>query len=139
MDSNDADSGGSIFDDQECIKLVICYKPCRALVEYSVPTAAYLSLTDRVRLTDDIYNYLDRAFLLMPWSLAIPLWHVQKLFQLSAFFSCGQLFSRQSQAQREIFVHRWCQWGRPFEALIRLYRSFVMLSYFEHPLVRDRL
>ena len=110
MDCNDADSGRFILDDQGCIKLVIRYKPSRALVE----------------------------FLLMPWSLAIPFWHVQKLFQLSAFFSCGQRFSNQSQAQREVFVRRWCQWGRSFEALIRLYRSFVMLSYFEHPLVRDR-
>ena len=138
MDCNDADSGRSILDDQGCIKLVIRYKPSRALVEYSIPTASHLPPQIKVQLIDEIYQYLDQAFLLMPWSLAIPLWHVQKLFQLSAFFSCGQPFSHQSQPQREVFVRRWCQWGRPFEALIRLYRSFVMLSYFEHPLVRDR-
>ena len=139
MACNDANSGWFTLDDQECIKLAIHYKPCRALVKYSIPTASHLSPQIKSQLTEEIYLYLDQAFLLMPWSLAIPLWHVQKLFQLSAFLSCGRRFSHQSQAQQEIFVRRWCQWGRPFEALIRLYRSFVMLSYFEHPFMQDRL
>jgi len=118
--------------------LKLRYTPCRALVEFSIPATPHLSTQARARLIDDIYSYLNQAFLLMPWSLAIPLWHVQKLFQLSAFLSCGHRFSHQSEAQREVFVLRWCQRGRPFEALIRLYRSFVMLLYFEHPLVKDR-
>jgi len=111
------------------------YKPCRALVEYCIPTTAHLSLEIKAQLINEIYQYLDQAFLRMPWSLAIPLWHVQKLFQLIAILSCGSRFSHQSQVQRELFVRKWCKWGRPFEALIRLYRSFVMLSYYEHRLV----
>lgn len=117
------------------IKSAFRYKPCLALVEHCLPTTAHLSFVARERLTIDIYNYLDKAFLLMPWYLIIPLWHIQKLFQLSAFLSCGYRFSHQSQVQREIFVQRWCQRCRPFEALIRIYRSFVMLLYFEHPLI----
>ena len=114
------------------------YRPCRALVEYSLPATPHLSDLARIQLYDDIYSYIDQAFFLMPWSLAIPLWHFQKLFELSAFLRYGQRFSHQSQVKRDVFVLRWCQCGRPFEGLIRLYRSFVMLLYFEHPLVWDR-
>jgi len=111
------------------------YKPCRALVEYCIPTTGHLSPLIKTQLINDIYQYLDEAFLRMPWSLAIPLWYIQKLFQFVAILSCGSRFSHQSQAQREVFVSKWCMCGRPFEALIRLYRSFVMLSYYEHCLV----
>lgn len=111
------------------------YKPCKALIEFALPSQPSLSPDVRNLVILEINDYLDRAFFLMPWSLAIPLWHIQKLFQLSAFISGGRCFSAQPKAQREKFVLMWCQLGRPFEALIRLYRSLVLVSYFEHPLV----
>lgn len=111
------------------------YKPCKALIEFTLPSQPSLSPDHRNLIILEINDYLDRAFLLMPWYLAIPLWHIQKLFQLSAFISSGRRFSELPQGQREKFVLMWCQLGRPFEALIRLYRSLVLVFYFEHALV----
>jgi hypothetical protein len=111
------------------------FKPCKALVDFTLPNQPSLPANTRIRITLEIYDYLDQAFVLMPWSLAIPFWNIQKLFQLIAFVSQGRSFSAQSQSQRERFVLMWCKFGRPFEALIRLYRSLVLLYYFEHPLV----
>lgn len=111
------------------------YKPCKALIEYALPNHPPLPPDIRNLVHNQICDYLDQAFLLMPWSLSIPLWHLQKLFQLTAFITQGRRFSMQSESQRENFVLMWCKFGRPFESLIRLYRSLVLVSFFEHPLV----
>lgn len=135
MDCNDTNICGLNFDGKGDVKVQIHFIPCKSLVEHCTPPTPHLSIHERTNLTSEIYLYLADAFLLMPWYVAFPLWNIQKLFKFFAFITSGKNFRHLSEAQREIFINKWCKFGRPFEALIRLYRSFVLLIYFEHPLI----
>jgi len=116
------------------------FKPHPALCAAVIPDGPALPHTQREQIRADVALFLTEECAMLPWFIALPLNILQKLFMVTAWCSQrGLAFQYQTDDQQQRFIRLWSRFGAPFQALIRLYRSLVMLSYMEHPLVRTAL
>ena len=116
------------------------FKTHTALCTAVIPSWPDLPLTQRQQIRADVTLFLADECAMLPWFIAIPLNIMQNLFMVSAWCSqSGTAFQVQTDVQQQRFMRHWYRLGAPFQALIRLYRSLVMLAYMEHPLVRIAL
>ncbi|HVY13060.1 MAG TPA: hypothetical protein VHB73_05795, partial [Alphaproteobacteria bacterium] len=75
----------------------------------------------------DVASFLRREFSMLPWFIAAPMLAMQLLFLAGAALA------------PQNFAQRWERLGLPFQALLRLYRSLILLAFLEHPRVRSAM
>jgi hypothetical protein len=116
------------------------FKPDAALSYAAMPDWPPLQHNERQIIRHAVHHFLQTECAMLPWFIATPMVILQILFLSAArCLHHGQSFSSQTEEQQQSLINRWNQCGAPFQALIRLYRSLVMLAYMEHPLVRSVL
>ena len=116
---------------------MIMINPSRSIIRYCIPDASLTAEQLNV-LYSDIYAYINSVFLITPWYIALPISVIQILFDVTVFLRHFRSFGNLTIAQQQKFVIYWCGLGRPFEGLIRLYRSLVLLKYFESNTAREQ-
>lgn len=112
----------------------------QALCQAALPDWPPLPHSDRRQVTIDVERFVASECRLLPWFIAMPMGMLQMAFFVMASLSQhGLPFKRQTQEQQQRFIKLWSKLGKPCQALLRLYRSLVMLAYLEHPLIRTAL
>jgi hypothetical protein len=101
-----------------------------SIIRFCIPPEAFIN-NDGELLYQDIYRYIKKAFSISPWYIDIPLYLMQTFFFVCVFLRYQKKFSQITPNQQENFVRAWCSFGRPFDGLIRLYRSLTLLKYYE--------
>jgi len=105
-----------------------------------VPAEPRLGEADRAQVEADVVDYLTGQILAMPVYLRVPYALALHAFNCSSLLRFGLPFTRVQPARQSRFVRLWSQ--SPVGLMrdfIKLIRSCVLLAYFDHRLVLERL
>ena len=111
--------------------------PSKSIISFCIPGADFQKNQLDV-VYSDIYFYIENVFLIAPWYVRFPVIIIQIAFNVIVFLKYFRCFENLTRVEQQKFIIYWCKLGRPFEGLIRLYRSLVLLKYFELNPIRER-
>ena len=107
-------------------------KPSISLIRHCISELGEIDEADQDEFFFDVHLYIKNAFSLSPWYFKCPFTIIQILFFIYAYFCFWRLFENQSLPERELTIKKWSRISKPSESLIKVYRSLVMLNYYEN-------
>ena len=109
-------------------------------IDALVPQEPPLEPDERMQLVDDTRAFIQRCLASAAPHIGLGVWLMRFLLRIWLLVMIGPGSLRGPDKDKfEGAVLRFERLGTSFYSLTRLYRSLVMLSYFEHPLVTRRI